>query len=61
MAWRIHPKTKAREQITTAVGDIWQDDRAWKIRFPKGIHTETTKRRCTMWRRQMVRDGLIPA
>ena len=58
MTWRIHPKTQEREEISTKPGDIWQDDRRWKIRFLGGVHT-ASKKRCEMLRRQMVKDGLI--
>ena len=57
--WRIDPKTQEREQITVKLGDIWKDGRRWKVRFPNGVHTEDTKARCEMWRRQMLKDGLI--
>ena len=59
--WRIDPKTQEREQITVKLGDIWKDGRRWKVRFPIGVHTEDTKARCEMWRRQMLKDGLINA
>jgi cyanate permease len=56
--WIINPRTKDREQITVQTGDIWQDDRRWKIMLLRGIHTDT-RARCNMWRRQMVKDNLI--
>ena len=56
--WRIDPKTQKREHITVKTGDVWKDDRRWRVLLPNGIHTDT-KARCEMWRRQMVKDGLI--
>ena len=56
--WRIDPKSQEREQITVKPGDIWQDDRRWKLRMLNGIHT-ASKARCEMLRRLMIKDGLI--
>ena len=57
--WRINKGQ--REQIEVALGDIWKDGSVWHILFLHGVHTETTKRRCLVWQRQMVHDGLIQA
>ena len=58
--WRINPKTQEREQITVTTGDIWQDDRRWKISFPNGVYT-ASKVRCEMLRRHMIKNGRISA
>ncbi len=46
-------------KVERKVGEIWKDGSKWKIRAPRGVHTERTKKRCEAWRRQMVISGLI--
>ncbi len=31
------------------LGDIWKEDRKWKIQLPRGIHTVDTKRRAKLF------------
>ena len=43
MIWRINRQGK-REQIKTKPGDVWYDGGKWKIQFPGGIGTRSTKK-----------------
>ena len=60
MVWRID-KNGEREQITTAIGDIWQDGRDWKIQLPRGIATTKTKKRAQLFSATALRDSKLDA
>jgi hypothetical protein len=61
MIWKINKEGEREQMPAPIVGQIWKDDREWRIKFPKGILTFKTKRRCELWREQMIKDGLIAA